>query len=175
MAIKEILLLGNPLLRTKCGKVKNFADPVLSRTIDDLRDTLGDFRRGHGFGRGIAAPQIGVTRRIVFVNIETPMALVNPEIVKRSRQTMTLWDDCFSFSDLLVKIRRYSKITVRFQDELGKKQVLDAVGGLSELLQHEIDHVDGILAIDRAIDARHIILRSEWKKLKQSELQNFKL
>ena len=78
---------------------------------------------------------------------------------------MMLWDDCFSFSDILVKVRRYLKIKVNYLDETGKAKRLEAEGGLSELLQHEIDHIDGILAIDRAIDSKHIILRSEWKKM----------
>ena len=78
---------------------------------------------------------------------------------------MTLWDDCFSFPDILVKVKRSTTITIRFQDESGKRKTLTADGSLSELLQHEIDHLDGILAIDRAVDSKHIVLRSEWKKL----------
>ena len=172
MAVREILLLGNPILRTKCEKVKDFSDPMLKQTIADLRDTLGDFKRRRGFGRGIAAPQISVTRRIVFINIDVPIVLVNPEISKRSKQKMTLWDDCFSFPDLMVKVRRHTNVTVCYQDDAGKKQVLNAADGLSELLQHEIDHVNGILAIDRAIDERHIILRCEWEKIKHATNQS---
>ena len=165
MAVREILLLGNPVLRAKCEKVKNFSDPTLRIVISDLRDTLADFCKTHGFGRGIAAPQINVTKRVIFINIDSPVALINPEIVKRSKQMMVLWDDCFSFPDLIVKVKRYVKITVRYHDEFGAKKQLEAVGGLSELLQHEIDHINGVLAIDRAIDSQHILLRSEWEKL----------
>ena len=167
MAVSEILLLGNPILRGKCEKVKDFADRALSRTIDDLQDTLANFRATHGFGRGIAAPQIGVTQRIIVVNIDMPFVLINPVIVKRSKHMMTLWDDCFSFPDILVKLKRYVNVTVKFQDQTGKRQTLQEMGGLSELLQHEIDHINGILAIDRAIDSRHIVLRSEWEKLRE--------
>jgi len=164
MAVREILLLGNPILRTKCERVRSFSDSRIRAMIRDLRDTLGDFRTRNGFGRGIAAPQIGITERIIFIAMDAPMALINPEIIKRSRSAMTLWDDCFSFPEILVKVRRHVNILVRFQDAQGKKREMTAGGGLSELLQHEIDHLDGILAIDRAIDSRHIILRSEWKK-----------
>lgn len=78
---------------------------------------------------------------------------------------MTLWDDCFSFPDILVKLKRYVNIEIQFQDESGKKQHLGAEGELSELLQHEIDHLNGVLAVDRAIDSKHIIMRSEWSKM----------
>jgi len=129
----------------------------------------------YGFGRGIAAPQIGVTRRIIFVRIDKPIVLVNPQIKKRSKEKMILWDDCFSFRDILVKVERHVKISVDYQDGLGNPQRLEAVGGLAELLQHELDHLDGILAVDRAIDSRHIILRSEWEKMHEVTDQVLKL
>jgi peptide deformylase len=165
MAIKEILLLGNPALRKKCAIVKNTDDPSVRQTIADLTDTLGNFRKQKGFGRGIAASQIGAASRILVINIDHPMALINPKIISRSKTLMTLWDDCFSFPDILVKLKRHSTITVEYADEDGTKHRLHARGGVSELLQHEIDHLDGVLAIDRAIDSEHIILRSEYDKL----------
>jgi peptide deformylase len=165
MAIKEILLLGNPVLRKKCTIVKNTDEPSIRQTIADLTDTLDNFHRRKGFGRGIAAPQIGATNRILVINIDRPMALINPKIVSRSKTLMTLWDDCFSFPDILVKLNRHSTVTVEYTDVDGTKHRLNAKGGLSELLQHEIDHLDGILAIDRAIDSKHIILRSEYDKM----------
>lgn len=164
MATKEILLLGNPVLREKCAPVGTFNAGRLDQIVGDLRDTLDDFRRRNGFGRGIAAPQIGVTERLIFVDAGTPLAMVNPLIVRRSRKKMTLWDDCFSFPDLLVKVKRHLAISMRYQDLQGRKHTLDADGALSELLQHEIDHLDGILAIDRAIDSRHIAYRGELVK-----------
>ncbi len=175
MAVREILLLGNPALRVKCDGVKNFHDRELQQTVEDLRDTLADFRASHGFGRGIAAPQIGAARRVIFLNVPDPHPLINPEIVSRSRQMMTLWDDCFSFPDLVVKLKRHAKITVRYQDESGTKRKLEAAGDLSELLQHEIDHLNGVLAIDRAVDTTHIILRSEWEKMKLAAGKSVKL
>ena len=168
MSVREILQLGNPTLRVKCEPVKSFGTEKLTSLVNDLRDTLYDFKSRNGFGRGIAAPQIGVTERVIFIHIDEP--LVNPIIIKRSRKQMTLWDDCFSFPNLLVKVRRNLSIEVRYQDVDGRKHTLKAEDGLSELLQHEIDHINGILAIDRAIDSRHIIFRSEydrWSKQKE--------
>ncbi len=171
MAIREICLLGNPILRKQCRRVgRNIGEDDV-RTVDDLRDTLDNFRATHGFGRGIAAPQIGVDKRIIFVNMNRPVhvyeggfPLIDPVIVKRSRQMMLLWDDCFSFSELLVKVRRNVRITVRFRDSQGRMQRLPADGDFSELLQHEIDHINGVLAIDRAIDLKHVVYRSEWER-----------
>lgn len=168
MAVREILLLGNPVLRTRCEKIRKFSDPGLRNIIADLFDTLADFRRTHGFGRGIAAPQIGSATRITVINVDKPVVLINPKIIKKSKKMMTLWDDCFSFPDILAKVRRHVTITVRYHDEAGKQHVMEARGSLSELLQHEIDHLDGILAVDRAIDSKHIILRKEWVKLEKT-------
>jgi peptide deformylase len=169
MSVQPILLLGNPVLRQKCRNVESFRGDDLRRIADDLRDTLQDYRVTHGFGRGIAAPQIGISRRILFINADEPMALVNPRIVRRSRKLMSLWDDCFSLPNLLAKVRRNLAIDVQYRDLEGKRHVLRAEGALSELLQHEIDHLDGILTIDRAIDSRHVVLRDEWEKREKGE------
>ncbi len=169
MAAQIIRILGDPVLRTPCEEVRDFGSPALTELVTDLRDTLEAFRRDHGFGRGIAAPQIGKPRRVIFTHVVQPLALINPRIVKRSRTRMTLWDDCFSFPDLLVKVRRNLCIDVRYQDSEGKRHMLHAEGALSELLQHEIDHLDGVLALDRAIDSRHIVYRSELEKRVREE------
>ena len=163
--IRKIVLLGDPILRKNCQAVKSFHSPPLRSLLADLRDTLYDFKRRNGFGRGIAAPQIGVARRVVFVHVDEPIALINPRIVKRSKRMFTLWDDCFSFPNLLVKVKRHYSIQVSYLNESGESKKLNASGALSELLQHEIDHINGVLAIDRAISPKHIILRSEYGKV----------
>ena len=169
MGAQTIRLLGDPILRTECAEVRVFGSPEMEELVTDLQDTLEAFRRGQGFGRGIAAPQIGVAKRVVFLSVVQPLVLINPVIVKRSRKMMTLWDDCFSFPDLLVKVKRNLSIDVRYQDLAGKRCTMHAEGGLSELLQHEIDHVHGVLALDRAVDTRHIVYRSEHQKLAGQE------
>ena len=165
MAVRKILLLGNPALRVRCKPVKSCDSDESRGTIRDLADTLADFRSRRGFGRGIAAPQIGSLSRVIYLDFEHHGPLINPNIVRRSKETFRLWDDCFSFPDILVKLARHTAVTVSYQDAAGEKRTLDARGALSELLQHEIDHIDGILAIDRAVDSRHIILRSEYEQL----------
>jgi peptide deformylase len=166
MPAKSILELGNPLLWEKSSPV---ADPRSDETrliVRDLSDTLAAFRRERGFGRGIAAPQIGVLQRVIFIRMPDGFCgpLVNPKIVGASDRHMELWDDCFSFPDLMVRVRRSEEIRVRYQDESGAEHELEAAGDLSELLQHEIDHLDGILATDRAIHPRAFATRAEWER-----------
>lgn len=164
MAVKAILLLGAPELWRKCSTVKDIAVPETKKTIRDLRDTLSDFSKKNGFGRGIAAPQIGVLKRIIYIHFPKEKmsgALINPRIVKKSKARIRLWDDCFSFPDLLVRVERAREVTVSFTNEKGENRVIAAQGDLSELLQHEIDHLDGILAVQRAIDNRSFAWRKE--------------
>ena len=164
MAVKKILLLGNPGLRLICRPVRNCLSTSTRAVIRNLRDTLADFRARHSFGRGIAAPQIGSQARIIFIGLDGLGALINPKITRRSKKKYTLWDDCFSFPDILVRVRRNEWVEVSYQDEFGMEKRLRAKHGLSELLQHEIDHIDGILAVDRAINTKQIILRSELRR-----------
>ena len=167
MSIRPIRLLGDPLLRAVGVRVRKYGTPDLRALVTDLADTLHEFRRRHGFGRGIASPQIGDSRRVVYIECDGALALVNPEIVRSSRQMMTLWDDCFSFPDIAVKLRRHLSVEVRYRDPEGNERHLKARGALAELLQHEIDHTNGILAIDRAVDSKHIVYKSELEKVKR--------
>ncbi len=166
MPVREILLLGNEQLWQPSASVADVRSRQTQETISDLAATLADFRARKGFGRAIAAPQIGVHSRIIFVKMEASLPLINPVMTQASAEMMELWDDCFSFPDLMVRVRRHQEITVSFQNEQGSAQTLTARGDLSELLQHELDHLDGILAVDRAIDARSLALRQEIEKLR---------
>jgi peptide deformylase len=162
MPVREILLLGNPQLWHPSQNVSNIRSPKTQEIIDDLAETLSDFQYRQGFGRAIAAPQIGERRRIIFIKLSEsaqPMPLINPSVVRASRETMEIWDDCFSFPDLMVRVRRHYEVVVRYTDEYGSQQQMTLQGGLSELVQHEIDHLDGILATDRAVDTRSLALR----------------
>ena len=129
--------------------------------------TLEAFRATHGFGRGIAAPQIGVPRRFIAVNMgDGPRVLSDPRITWRSDETFTLFDDCMSLPWLLCKVQRNKSIRVEFMNEEGKTEVWDECPQpLSELLQHEIDHLDGRLIVDIAVDGGHgIVSRDEFER-----------
>jgi peptide deformylase len=167
MAIKKILRLGDPELWKSCKAVKTSNLMETRQIIRDLEDTLADFKERFGFGRGIAAPQIGVLKRIIFIDFpkeKISRLIINPQIVWQSKEKIPLWDDCFSFPDLLVKVERAWEIKVEFLSIDGENCFVAAKGELSELLQHEIDHLDGILAIQRAINGKSFAFRSEWEK-----------
>ncbi|MFN7994606.1 MAG: peptide deformylase [Bryobacteraceae bacterium] len=161
MPARRIRHLGDPLLRTISTPVRNASDARL--VFDDLRDTLHEFRRTHGFGRGISAVQIGEPKRLIYIEFEgSAYELRNPEYEYQSEKRFRLWDDCFSFPNLLVYLERSERVIVRYQDAAGDVRRVEAAGPLSELLQHELDHLDGILAIDRAIDRNSFCTRDEY-------------
>ncbi len=162
MPAAPILLLGDPRLRRACRPVTDFSDPALHRRAADLTDTLVEFQRRRGFGRAIAAPQIGVDLRLIAMDPRHgPPLLFNPEITWRSAETMTLWDDCMSFPDLLVRLRRWRSISLRYRDRDGAEHRWRRLEpGVAELLQHEIDHLDGVLALDHSLDREAIVLRA---------------
>ena len=133
----EILQLGNPLLLQKSHRIEDCSSPETQSLIQDLSDTLAAFRETHGYGRGIAAVQIGVLNRVVFIRMQPSgfcSALINPEITWVSQNKMELWDDCFSFPDLMVKVERAEQIRVAYLDADGEQQTIEAKGDLSELL-----------------------------------------
>ena len=161
MSIRDILLLGNPQLWQLSEIVTDIHSQATQDLIRDLSETLASFRATNGFGRAIAAPQIGARQRLIYTNVQGGIALINPVITTASQEMFTLWDDCFSLPNLLVRVQRHVEITVAYSDEQGTAQQLKLQHELSELLQHEIDHLDGILATDRALDQRSFAMRSE--------------
>jgi peptide deformylase len=169
MPVRPILQLGDPLLRKRCEPVSDSTDPAVAALVRDLADTLAHSRATTGYGRAIAAPQLGQMRRVVFLNVPglgRPWPLVNPSIVERSADTAVVWDACLSFLSIFMQVRRHRGITVRYQDLAGEWHEVRAGAehDLAELLQHEIDHLDGILAIDRVEDVRTIVSREEFEK-----------
>lgn len=160
MAAKRIVLLGDPLLRRRSLPV---ARPEEARALlADLEDTLAGFRRAHGFGRGISAIQIGVPLRVIFMEVDgVRYELVNPEIVWRSEETFELWDDCFSFPNLMVWLKRNRRVRLRHQTPEGDWHEWEAADALAELIQHEMDHLDGVLAVDHAATSGHLAMREK--------------
>ena len=132
--------------------------------VDDLRETLRDFQSRFGHGRAIAAPQIGAPVRVVYVEMDKPWPLINPEIVDVDNEDFTVWDDCFSFPTLLVRVSRAHRVKVRYQDLKGEWHTVEVEGDRAELLQHEIDHLDGVLAVDRPHGLDPFCLREEWSR-----------
>ena len=161
MTIRDILLLGNPQLYERSEPVAPHEGALVEGLVADLHDTLMDFRRRHGAGRAIAAPQIGVKKRLLYMHIGEPTVFINPVLVDQSPAMFMVWDDCLCFPDLLVKVRRHRTCRIRYRDTHGCEHERFLEDDLSELLQHEYDHLDGILAVSRAVDGRSFALRGQ--------------
>ena len=173
MAIQDVLQFGNPLLRESCVDVTDFTSPETLTTLADLRDTLIDLQRIHGRGGGLAAPQIGSTLRIVYINAKgRSFHLCNPVIVERSEETFEVWDFCFSANaSFLAPVTRNLRIVVEYRDSSGEKISEEFEGYFSELLQHEIDHLNGTLFIDHIRNPESMMMVEEWDRLHNNEQQ----
>lgn len=168
MAIQTVRQLGDPVLREIAQPVPNPAAPEIAALVEDLADTLAYWRKTTGYGRAIAAPQIGALVRVIFLQLPgaDPWPLVNPEITQKSPEKIVVWDACLSFLSIFMQVERHREITVRYQDLRGDWHEIRAAEerNLSELMQHEVDHLDGILALDRITDIRMICTREEFEK-----------
>jgi peptide deformylase len=163
--IRPILQLGNEGLRRRSIPVTRFPNESLDSLIEDLAETLRDAQKKFHYGRGIAAPQISELKRVIFIDtVSVSEALINPEIIWESDEKIKVWDSCLSFNlAFFVLLERSHHLRLSYQDTRGRKLTLDATEDLSELLQHEIDHLNGILAVDR-MKSKKIMMRSEWEK-----------
>ena len=160
MAARRILQLGDPLLRSVSLTI---ALRDVDEVLRELEDTLAEFRRTHGFGRAISAIQIGAAARVIFMHVDgVRYELINPEIAWRSLDLFELWDDCFSFPNLMVRLQRHTCVRLTHENRDGSTAVIEAAGALAELIQHEMDHLDGVLAVDRALDRNSLCTREEW-------------
>jgi peptide deformylase len=174
MAVRTVLQLGDPALRAVARPVADPGSAEIRALIVDLADTLAHWRASTGYGRGIAAPQIGAGVRVIFLQLQPqpggvkpePWPLVNPELTWRSEEKIVVWDACLSFLSIFMQVERHRDSVVRYQDLRGEWQEVRAgeERNLSELLQHEIDHLDGILAVDRITDTRTMCTREEFEK-----------
>ncbi|MBN1650398.1 MAG: peptide deformylase [Bacteroidales bacterium] len=148
----DILLIGNPRLNEVSIPVLESELPEINNWVNDLHSAMEDIRKKYHFGRGIAAPQLGIMKRLVYVNLDKPYVIINPKIVYKSKEMFELWDDCMSFPNLLVKVNRHKSIKFVYYNEHWELKEWIAENDLAELFQHEFDHLDGILATARAID-----------------------
>jgi peptide deformylase len=160
--LADLLLLGDPRLYEICAPVERHELPLVAGWVADLHDVMEAIRVKYHFGRAIAAPQLGIMKRLVYMNVPTPegrgpaergpTVFINPTLTNLSEAQFELWDDCMSFPNLLVQVRRHQSLTINYLDEHWQPQSWAVEGAFSELLQHEYDHLDGILCTMRAID-----------------------
>lgn len=152
ITVDSILKLGDPRLYENCAPLTRDELSLVENWVKDLHEGMEDIRKKYGFGRGIAAPQLGIMKRLFYLNLDRPYIIINPEISGQSEEMFELWDDCMSFPNLLVKVQRHQSLTLEYLDENWEKQIWKVEGAISELIQHEYDHLNGVLCTMRAID-----------------------
>lgn len=152
--LKDLLLLGDPKLYEVSTPVLPSEWPLIAGWVADLGNTMKEVRNKYHFGRAIAAPQLGIMKRLIYMNIDQPIVFINPELTGKSEEMFELWDDCMCFPNLLVKVKRHKSVTVNYQTETGEYKTWKMENDLSELIQHEYDHLNGVLCTMRAIDER---------------------
>ena len=168
MAIREIELLGSEALRTAGEEVDGF-DADLRKLVRDMFETMY-----HADGIGLAAPQVGVALRLFVIDVpadhveagEEPFraAVVNPTVVEISEETDKAPEGCLSIPGLEGVVERPSSVVVEARDPEGEPLRIEATGLVARALQHEIDHLDGILFIDRVSPLKRKMLLKKWKK-----------
>lgn len=162
---QKILLLGDPALYQASLPVTEADDSALPKIVQDLHDTLMAFKKKYGAGRAIAAPQIGVAKRILYMYIDEPVVFINPRLEFPDAEQMEVLDDCMSFPNLLVRVMRHKRCIIHYTDMNKKSCKLALEGDLAELVQHEYDHLDGILAVMRSIDSKSFFWRETPKNV----------
>jgi peptide deformylase len=159
MSLKQIRVLGDPVLREKAHKVHQFTDS-LQELVEDMVETM---RRYNGVG--LAAPQVGITERVIVV--ETPedeeepgsgalYTVINPELARTSKDLVDGVEGCLSIPGFVGEVSRHGEVTVKGQNPQGQKIRIKAEGFLARVFQHEIDHLDGVLFIDKLTEPDRI-------------------
>ncbi|HLL47790.1 MAG TPA: peptide deformylase [Longimicrobiaceae bacterium] len=162
MPLLNIEMLGSEVLRTPAVEVEE-VDDDLRRLIDDMFATMWKAE-----GVGLAAPQVGISRRVIVVDVHDegvePFALVNPRVVESSKETEKGEEGCLSIPGLTAAVERPAHVAVEGLDRDGNPLRVEGGGLLARCLQHEIDHLDGVLFLDRVGPLKRKMLLQKWKK-----------
>lgn len=150
--LNDLLLLGDPRLYEVCEPVSKEELPLVKEWVADLHNVMEETRAKYNFGRAIAAPQLGIMKRVIYMNIDKPVVFINPVFDNISEEMFEMWDDCMSFPNLLVKVKRHKSLTIHYLNEHWLEQSWQMEDDLAELLQHEYDHLNGVLCTMRAVD-----------------------
>ena len=170
MSMLDIITLPDPILRQVAAPVER-VDAALRRLAGDMLETMYDAP-----GIGLAAPQVGVSRRLIVLDVSEkdgerhPLVMINPEIVRLADERRTYEEGCLSIPDVKVEIERPAELTVRFLDQDGKLKELSADGLLATAIQHEVDHLEGRLIIDFLSRLKRDIIVRRFKKMNRTEV-----
>ncbi len=171
MPIREIRILGDPVLRKRAEEVSSF-DAELDRLVQDMFATMY-----HARGIGLAAPQVGVSLRVMVLDLGEadeeglgPFALVNPKLVEASRKTARSAEGCLSIPGVEEVVERPESVVMEGFTPKGEPRIVQASGLMARALQHELDHLDGILFIDRLSPLKRQLLLKKWQRLQAEEV-----
>ena len=167
MTVRALHVLGSPVLRQKSPAVR-IVDDEVRQLVDDLFETMRAAK-----GVGLAANQIGVARRVAVVDVgeedPPPLVLINPVILERSEEDETAEEGCLSIPDIFGDVTRPARVVVEALDVEGKKVRTEASGYKARAIQHEIDHLDGVLFLDHLSAVKRNLLLSKWKKSRKGK------
>jgi peptide deformylase len=170
MTIKPLIILPDPLLRQQSKPVET-VDSEIQRLADDMLETMYDAP-----GIGLAAIQIGVPRRMLVIDLSRddeenkPQVFINPEILKVSDEVSTYEEGCLSIPDYYAEVERPASLTVGYVDRDGKQQTVEADGLLATCLQHEVDHLNGVLFIDHISRLKRDMVIKKFTKLARAKV-----
>ena len=169
MSLLDILIVPHPRLREKCAPVSLF-DAEVKRRAEDMLETMYDAP-----GVGLAAPQVGILQRMLVVDVaeegaaRQPHCLINPEIIWSSEETSVYNEGCLSLPDQFAEVRRPAEVRVRYQTPSGKDEEMHATGLLSTCVQHEMDHLNGVLFIDYLSRMKRDMILRKLQKLMRAQ------
>jgi peptide deformylase len=150
--LEDLLLLGDPGLYEVSAPVSPDEKNEVGAWVRDLHQVMFEIRAKYRFGRGIAAPQLGIRKRLIYLNLNRPYIIINPVLKDLNPDLFEVWDDCMCFPNLLVRVLRHRSLTLEYLDENWEPQTWHVEDDIAELIQHEYDHLEGILCTMRAID-----------------------
>ena len=167
MALLPLRYYGDPVLETPCEPVEEIT-PEITDLIDNMIDTMH-----YEEGIGLAAPQVGITKRITVIDLSRGqlkkdlLVLINPEIISKSPDIITLKEGCLSFPDIEANIDRPKTVKIKALDRNGNEFTLESTDILGRVIQHEIDHLDGILFTERMSGLEKQLLIGRLRKLRK--------
>jgi peptide deformylase len=167
VSLRRLHVLGSPILRQRADPVASVDDAV-RRLVEDLFETMYAAK-----GVGLAANQVGIGRRVAVVDTggETPdpLVLINPTIVHKGEETETAEEGCLSIPEIFGDVERPTAVVIEALDRDGTPYRLEAAGYQARAIQHEIDHLDGVLFLDHLSAVKRGLLLSKWKRLRKGE------
>jgi len=172
MAVRLLHLLGSPVLRQRAASVHR-VDAEVGQLVDDLFETMRAAR-----GVGLAANQVGIARRVAVVDIGEedpgPLVMINPVVLRRSDDTDAAEEGCLSIPDIFGEVTRPTSVLIEALDREGHPWRAEVTGYKARAVQHEIDHLDGVLFLDHLSAVKRSLLVAKWKKARKGKTGHVK-